>query len=81
MYNRMKTETRLTLTRLLYMASAIVTLMTAIYVHVTFDDLLSLPIRVMLWVLALAYCGVTIDDGLTGLQWRVGLTDFLRSGR
>jgi hypothetical protein len=63
------------------MASAIVTLMTAVYVHVTFDDLLSLPIRVMLWVLALAYCCATIDDGLTGLQWRVGLTGFLRSGR
>jgi hypothetical protein len=81
MYNRLNNETRLTLTRLLYIASAIVTLITAVYVHVTFDDLLSLPIRVMLWVLALAYCGATMDNGLVGLQWRVGLAYFLKIER
>ena len=81
MYNKMKTETQLTLTRLLYLASAMVMLITAVYVHVTFDGLLTLPIRVLLWVLALAYCGANIDNGLIGLQWRAGLTDYLKSGR
>ena len=81
MYNIMKSETRLTLTRLLYMASAIVMLITAVYVHVTFDDLLSLPVRVVLWVLALVYCGASFDNGFVGLQRCVGLTALLKSER